>query len=542
MKNRKKFLIIVIIVLAVIGVSSPFLIKEYNEKKPYSKIVVEAGKPMVDPDVMFKNAGNCGFIRNNVDVSVLGSYNIIVKNGLFIYFTTVEVVDTVAPIVECDEVVNVKIGEKISANDAIAKVTDATETEATFLNEIKWDEYGHNDISISVKDSGGNETIVDTKIHIVDPIVKEKVTIEAGQKLEESMFFVDGEIPKIKHRFVKPLDEINVSRAGTFKVGMRMHKDKYTIELEILDNLPPKATVVSKRIRTIDELNAEDIVYNIEDSSDTTVEFVKKPDTSKVGEYKVNVVIKDSYNHQSEYEATIYVEEDRITPEIYGVKDRVMHMGENKTLLEDVVAIDNYDGNLIVGLDDSNVDYHKTGTYDATYFAIDKMGNRASRNFKVAILPPRNFDELFNEKVDNLLDSITTKGMSDLEKAKAIYDWANSNIVYVGSSNKLDWRKEAFNGITYRKGDCYTYFAVSKALLTAAGIENMDIERSKDSPRTTRHYWNLVNLGDGWYHFDTCSRSVPFDGFMFTCDMAKEYNTKVEGYYVFDEEQYPKIN
>ena len=60
-----------------------------------------------------------------------------------------------------------------------------------------------------------------------------------------------------------------------------------------------------------------------------------------------------------------------------------------------------------------------------------------------------------------------------------------------------------------RQGDCYVFACTAKVLLTRAGITNMDIEKI---PAKTRHYWNLVDIGDGWYHFDTTPRK---DGTIF---------------------------
>ena len=40
--------------------------------------------------------------------------------------------------------------------------------------------------------------------------------------------------------------------------------------------------------------------------------------------------------------------------------------------------------------------------------------------------------------------------------------------------------------------------------MTRVGIENKDIERVPSG--NTLHYWNLVNIGEGWYHFDATPR------------------------------------
>ena len=32
----------------------------------------------------------------------------------------------------------------------------------------------------------------------------------------------------------------------------------------------------------------------------------------------------------------------------------------------------------------------------------------------------------------------------------------------------------------------------------------------------TSHYWNLINCGDGWYHFDSCPHKDKLETFMLT--------------------------
>jgi len=144
-------------------------------------------------------------------------------------------------------------------------------------------------------------------------------------------------------------------------------------------------------------------------------------------------------------------------------------------------------------------------------------------------------EEAYEQLVADVLDSITTSDMTKLEKAKAIFDYAKGKIRYTGNSDKSDWKEGAYTGLTAREGDCFTYYAVSRALLTAAGIDNLEVTR-KGGP--TSHYWNLVDCGDGWYHFDATPRSskMPaFNSFMFTDEEAADYTARAgRSYYSFD--------
>jgi hypothetical protein len=137
--------------------------------------------------------------------------------------------------------------------------------------------------------------------------------------------------------------------------------------------------------------------------------------------------------------------------------------------------------------------------------------------------------------VSDVLDGIVTADMTRMEQARAVFDYVHDNIYYTGSSDKSDWEAGAYAGLTTGKGDCFTYYAVSRALLTVLEIDNLPVERVGGE---ARHYWNLVDCGDGWYHFDACPRSsrLPyFLSFMFTDQQAADYTAEAgRCYYDFD--------
>ena len=137
--------------------------------------------------------------------------------------------------------------------------------------------------------------------------------------------------------------------------------------------------------------------------------------------------------------------------------------------------------------------------------------------------------------VSDVLEEIIRDGMTRLEQARAVFDYTHDHIAYTGQSDKSDWKTGAYAGLTTGKGDCFTYYAVSRALLTALEIDNLEVERVGGE---TRHYWNLVNCGDGWYHFDACPRSSklpPFLSFMFTDQQAADFTAEAgRNYYDFD--------
>nr|WP_325185867.1 transglutaminase domain-containing protein [uncultured Oscillibacter sp.] len=164
-------------------------------------------------------------------------------------------------------------------------------------------------------------------------------------------------------------------------------------------------------------------------------------------------------------------------------------------------------------------------------------GNSAGTKALSASFTQEGLDELVQQAIDNII----TPGMTRLEQAKAVWKFAKNGISYTGKSDKSDWRSGAYEGLRTRRGDCFTYYAVSRALLTALGIDNLEVQRVGGP---TSHYWNLVNCGDGWYHFDATPRSskMPyFVSFMFTDQEAADYTARAgRNYYNFDGSLYPE--
>ena len=142
------------------------------------------------------------------------------------------------------------------------------------------------------------------------------------------------------------------------------------------------------------------------------------------------------------------------------------------------------------------------------------------------------------EEADEVLKEITKKGMTKKEKAKAIYEWARMNIGYVNKSEKDSWTNGAHQGFTEKSGDCFVFFATAKALLTQAGIPNLDVVKSDTSHSS--HYWSLIDCGDGWYHFDATPRMGGGDDFFMKTDaQILKYSKNHRNSHIFDQSLYP---
>lgn len=167
-----------------------------------------------------------------------------------------------------------------------------------------------------------------------------------------------------------------------------------------------------------------------------------------------------------------------------------------------VSAVDNRDGKVKIQVDKSKINWNKEGIYKIYFRASDSAGNTATTWAKVQVLKPGSAEAA----ADQVLNSITRKGWSQAKKARAIYDYVRKHSSYVDNAAHTQWRDAALRGLRYQSGDCYTYYAKSRLLLTRAGIPNVMIKRYP-TPGGQRHFWSLAYVQGGWYHFDTTPRT-----------------------------------
>ena len=85
-------------------------------------------------------------------------------------------------------------------------------------------------------------------------------------------------------------------------------------------------------------------------------------------------------------------------------------------------------------------------------------------------------------------------------------------------------------------GDCFTFYSASYALLQKIDCQVLSVERMGGK---TEHFWCLVNLGTGWYHFDTCNVGPEkLRCFMKTSEELVKYSQQ---YWRFDTTLYPAV-
>ena len=328
------------------------------------------------------------------------------------------------------------------------------------------------------------------------------------------------------------------------------------------DEKAAKATILDG-VEAVDNLDtgsqAPNIFYTVYDEKGADVSF-----PYPVGSYRIIYGCQDRNKNQAERIETKLVVRptDNEPPVIEGAQDMTVAKGGSVFYRTGVTVTDNSGDEIELKVDSSQVNLNEVGEYPVTYSATDARGNTTSATIKVTVIDTVTLPEGVGDVQDNgtpqdtanvteaemyavadkILGKIITNNMSQYQKAKAIYNYVHTHIKYVGTSDKSSWVNGAYVGFTRGRGDCFNYFACSKALLTRAGIPNVDLQRVGG---TTRHYWNLVNTGNGYYHFDTCPHPTgyPLYSFMLTEQQVRDYTQLVskvrKNYFVYDYDSCP---
>lgn len=344
----------------------------------------------------------------------------------------------------------------------------------------------------------------------------------------------------MKAEFVTDMSKIAMNHVGKQEIVLKARGKERKCQMTVKDTKAPKAEAVPATINLDGNLKAKELVKNIKDSTDVKCSFQEEPDLSKEGTVPVTVVLTDEGGNKGEVTVKVRVMKDEEPPVIDGVAPLTAFVGDPISYKSEIKVTDNCDKNVKLEVDNSDVDTEKEGTYDVIYRASDRAGNEAEEKTTITLKKkPENYVEpdKVNEEADAVLNEILTEDMSTKEKAKAIYNWVRKNIRYVNTSEKDSWTNGAYQGFTERKGDCFIYFATAKALLTQAGIPNLDVVKSDTSQ--SRHYWSLVDCGDGWYHYDTTPRQSGGDFFMKTDEEILKFSKAHKNSHIFDQSLYP---
>jgi len=525
-------IVLVVLIGAVIGMGVYF----YNNTV-YRHCVAEAGTEVLPADFAINPDIELAFAEDSpeFDILVPGDYPVILKAWFIKFNSTLTIEDTIPPTAEVGDLV-IEAGDSIAAKDFLSNISDVTMTSASFVEPPDVYHYGTQDVKIRLKDLGENEVIYEVKLTI-SPLV-DSITIEAGEECPDEKEFLISEDATTVY-IISDLAMIDTSKIGEYNITFGENHRLFYSKLIIVDTTTPTLVLHNVNGYLTSAITKESFITEASDVSEFTVEYEKSPDMTKEGEQEISMVATDIAGNETRKTAKLTLQKDTEPPVISGVKDINIFIGESISYRNGIKVTDNCDTGASLDIDTGGANNKAEGQYTITYKAVDKAGNTT---VETAILTVRqvSYDQAtIDAMADAVLARIITDGMDNRSKLNAIYNWVRGNMAYANHSDKSNWLKGAYEGFKYHRGDCFVYFATTKALLNRAGIANMDIQKMPGY--RTMHYWNLVDIGEGWHHFDTTPRRGGGVFNYLTDAQMMSYSETHGNSHIYDRSLYPAI-
>ena len=531
--GKKIILLGCIFLLLAAGVTAFFF---FENSRVYKECYSEAGVEVSVQDFLRNPEDEAYFTQDSdtYDITVPGEYHLRIKTGFFTHRSSLHISDTIAPQGEPVKV-NLEMGEECGADAFVSNITDATLVEVSYAGQPDFTIPGKQSIEVVLTDLGGNQLTVASELFISQ--VVSELTVEAGSNPPELKdFVIEGETAK----FTTNINSFDYTVPSDRIVKLQVDGIDYEVTMHIVDTVAP--TVEVQDVSSFTKLPVEvgKFILSVDDVTEVKADFVENPDLTKVGEQTVEICVTDAGGNETVQSAKLTLEEDVEAPVISGVTDLSVLVGSAVSYKKNVVVTDNCPEGLNLSVDNSAVNLNVEGTYPITYIARDAAGNETTAMANITVRPKVYDENEVYALADGVLARIITPDMTPEQKLEAIYSYNQSHIAYISHSEKGNWVRAAYEGLADGRGDCYVYACTAKVLLTRAGITNMDIEKI---PSRSRHYWSLVNLGYGWYHFDTTPRSSGHPHIcMWTEAQLMEYSTAHYNSHNYDHSLYPEVN
>ena len=323
--------------------------------------------------------------------------------------------DDAAPVIKSKEELTLTVGDKLSITDLDLAVTDKEDGDLTDkaevdLSKVDTSKAGIYQITITVKDSFGNETTKTVKVTVKEKTVKPEenespvitakdITLTVGDKFNLADLQIkatDKEDGDLTDK-VAVEGNVDVTKAGTYTITLTVQDSKgakaekkviVTVKAKEVKNEAPVITANDVTIKCGDKLSKTMFNAKAEDNEDGDITKdltidTSKVNTNKVGTYDVYLAVKDSKGAKAEKTVKVTVKSTSPTLKADNVK-----IEEGDTLKDtafNIVARDCEGNSIKYKIDKSKVNTSKAGTYRVKITAEDKWGNTTSIDVKVEV-------------------------------------------------------------------------------------------------------------------------------------------------------------
>lgn len=461
-----------------------------------------------------------------------GTYYVTIEIDGKNYKTKLIAVDKTAPVVvgRDAEITYEDIENKKSlmANDFVYSFEDAADVSMYFLNTPDYAGKTETKVDIAISDVSGNTTIITRTLYIVENKGMD-VMLHSGELTNNILTAgLDG----AKATLVS--GSVDTGKLGRYPVVVNVDGVEKNIFINVIDPDAPKGNGVAVVLEKKTDIVPSMFVSDMKDTSKVTLTFENEIDVINRGIQIVKVKLTDEAGNYSYVNSTLNILYDAVSPKLSGVSSVSTFIRQKPDYLLGITATDDVDGALNIAVDDSKVNYEIPGIYEVTYKAVDKSGNAVSQTTNVEVKNVTR--ELVDSMVDGILKDLVNDSMSIKDKAWACYVYIQENVRYINQADQSSTEKAAYDGLTLGVGDCFTFASLVEVFFERIGAETVFVRRHNG---VYNHYWELCNLGTGWYHVDATPRNSTFKCFMKT---DAELLTESTTYWIYDKTLYPEVS
>ena len=384
--------------------------------------------------------------------------------------------DDAAPVIKSKDELTLTVGDKLSITDLDLAVTDKEDGDLTDkaevdLSKVDTSKAGIYQITITVKDSFGNETTKTVKVTVKEKTVKPEenespvitakdITLTVGDKFNLADLQIkatDKEDGDLTDK-VAVEGNVDVTKAGTYTITLTVQDSKgakaekkviVTVKEKEVVNEKPTISADNVTITEGDSFDKSMLNIKANDNEDgdlaDKVEISGEVNTMKAGTYTLTLTVKDSKGATATTKVTVTVKAKEVKNEapVITANDVTIKCGDklSKTMFN-AKAEDNEDGDITKDLtiDTSKVNTNKVGTYDVYLAVKDSKGAKAEKTVKVTVKstsPTLKADNVKIEEGDTLKDTAFNIVARDCE---------GNSIKYKIDKSKVDTSKAG----TYR--------------------------------------------------------------------------------------------